>query len=304
MYHCQIQFYLFGRQGSIFQVIKEKNPLEHFSHEFFETDALEEEAISKADVILASLQGVDAKAHLDAFLTYKKEGANLILLADKDQRALLDLQKLSEVTDIWSLPLTEEELAFHFLRWQQNYKQDRDFWQTRSFLDATINSVPHLIWYKDKSGAHEKVNESFCRAVNKTMEQIEGRGHYYIWDIEPDEYAKGEYICMESEFEVMNKRETCIFDEKVKIGEDMRLLKTYKSPLFDIDGSVIGTVGVAMDVTQERLDKAYDAEEHFRDISASIGTAHSARGELFMDALIGEADAFMYRVKNGKKGLA
>ena len=33
----------------------------------------------------------------------------------------------------------------------------------------------------------------------------------------------------------------------------MRELTTYKSPLFDIDGSVMGTVGVAVDVTQERL---------------------------------------------------
>ena len=33
----------------------------------------------------------------------------------------------------------------------------------------------------------------------------------------------------------------------------MRELKTYKSPLFDLDGSVMGTVGVAIDVTQERL---------------------------------------------------
>lgn len=33
----------------------------------------------------------------------------------------------------------------------------------------------------------------------------------------------------------------------------MRQLKTYKSPLFDLDGSVMGTSGVAIDVTQERL---------------------------------------------------
>lgn len=85
------------------------------------------------------------------------------------------------------------------------------------------------------------------------MEQIEGRGHYYIWDIDPDEYAKGEFICMESEYEVMEKRETCIFDEKVMIGDSMRELKTYKTPLFDLDGSVMGTAGVAMDVTQEHL---------------------------------------------------
>jgi diguanylate cyclase (GGDEF)-like protein len=101
-----------------------------------------------------------------------------------------------------------------------------------------------------------KVNESFCRAVNKTHDQIRGRGHYYIWDLDPEEYAKGEFICMESEDEVMEKKETCIFDEHVKIGDEMRQFTTYKSPLFDLDGSVMGTVGVANDVTQE---KRYEA---------------------------------------------
>ena len=40
-------------------------------------------------------------------------------------------------------------------------------------------------------------------------------------------------------------------------GEGTRLLTTYKSPLYDLDGSVMGTVGVAIDITQER---AYEAE--------------------------------------------
>ena len=37
----------------------------------------------------------------------------------------------------------------------------------------------------------------------------------------------------------------------------MRTLTTYKSPLYDIDGSVMGTVGVGIDVTNER---AYEGE--------------------------------------------
>ncbi len=43
----------------------------------------------------------------------------------------------------------------------------------------------------------------------------------------------------------------------MKAGEGTRLLTTYKSPLYDVDGSVMGTVGVAIDVTQER---AYEQE--------------------------------------------
>ncbi len=129
---------------------------------------------------------------------------------------------------------------------------EKDFWQTSHYLESTINSVPNLIWYKDKTGIHEKVNDSFCKTVNKTKEQVEGQEHAYIWDVEENDPA-----CIESELEVMTKRATCVSEEIIQTGEGTRQLTTYKSPLYDLDGSVMGTVGVAIDVTQER---AYEQE--------------------------------------------
>lgn len=414
MYHCSVCFYLIGEQERLFDVIKDAKPLPHFAHKFTQSVKAEEALVQEADVIVADLGEADAGETLRFLLSCKKKETELILLADKEQTELLMGQDMAgnveEIADIWTTPLSEREMQFRFQKWQSTYKMSRDFWQTRNYLDSTINSVPHLIWYKDKEGAHMKVNDYFCKAVNKTMEQIEGRGHYYIWDIDPEEYAKGEFICMESEFEVMEKRETCIFDETVKIGDSMRELKTYKTPLFDLDGSVMGTVGVATDVTQERLyeqmmirnantdfltglynrryvyefiekteeqhmtifcidldhfksindvyghqegdrvlvltsrvlqecmpesliartggdefmivslgertaqeiedqrkriqnqiDEAYAEDEHFHNISASVGAAYSAIGKKVFDVLVGEADAFMYREKESKR---
>ena len=411
MYHCNLCFYLIGERNDLFEILKKTEPLPHFTHEFIESSRMEEKLTGKADVIVADIQGTDAVETLRLLLAHKKEGAELILLADKDHTELLMDEDLASVKDIWTMPLSEKEMKFRFLKWQQTYKMSKDFWQTQTYLDSMINSVPYMIWYKDKEGAHMKVNEFFCKTVNKTMEQIRGRGHYYIWDIDPEEYAKGEFICMESEFEVMEKRETCVFDEDVKIGDSIRNLKTYKSPLFDLDGSVMGTVGVAVDVTQEllyekmllknantdaltglynrryvyeyieqmeesgitifgidlnnfksindiyghqegdkalvltaevlqkcmpedliarvggdefmvvmlgkytaeeieetrkrleeRLDEAYQKDDNLQIISASIGSAHSDKGKASFDMLVAEADAFMYREKERKKG--
>lgn len=252
MYHCEVCFYFAGCDSSFIQIVRAMTPPAQFTYKFEENDTLSEAIAGKSDVIFLNVQttGTD---DLNRLLTCRKAGSEIILLAQKDQAAALTADTLSNISDLWTLPLTDTEISFHFSKWFKTYKMSKDFWQCQNYLDTTINGVPHLIWYKDKNGAHEKVNESFCKAVNKTMEQVEGRGHYYIWDIEPDDYARGEFICMESEFEVMDKKETCIFDETVKIREEMRQLKTYKSPLFDLDGSVMGTVGVATDVTQERL---------------------------------------------------
>lgn len=253
MYRCEICFYMMTEQDELFAALKELLPLPHFTHEYLGSARLDETMVGRADVIFADIRQTQMEKTVATLLSGRKQGAELIFLADKEQAETLTLQDGENITDIWITPLTVSEFRFRLIRWQKTYKMSRDLWQAQSYLDTTINSVPHLIWYKNKKGAHMKVNEAFCKAVNKTMEQIEGHGHYYIWDIDPDEYAKGEFICMESEYEVMDKRETCVFDENVKIGDSMRQLKTYKSPLFDLDGSVMGTVGVAIDVTQERL---------------------------------------------------
>lgn len=410
MYHCRVCFYFLGCEEKLIEIVSKRAPLSHFTHRFLKSGALDEEMAADADVIFAALGREGGIETVQRIGERKKQSAELILLMDKEQMEELPEEQLQMLADIWFLPLSDGELAFRFSRWQRRYKMEKDFWQSQNYLDTTINSVPDLIWYKDKDGAHMKVNKSFCGAVNKTMEQIEGRGHNYIWDISPDEYAKGEYICMESEAEVMGKRETCVFDEKVKIKDEMRLLKTYKSPLFDLDGSVMGTVGVATDVTQERLyeqmlidnantdfltglynrkyvyqfveeradspltlyyldldnfksvndlyghlegdraltlttevlrkcmpedmiarlggdeflivrtgsfteretedkrkwieaqlNQAFAQQEHFRNLSASIGTAYSEKGGAAIDDLLGKADTRMYREKNRKK---
>ncbi len=256
MYHCHLHFYLVGHPCRAFEMIKEMTPYENFTHEFSENVFPEEAVISKADVIIASLQNTDIKKILPMLTCGKSDKSQLILLADKEQFSLVE-SSLSEITDIWVLPMSDEEVRFRFLRWQDNCKMSKDFWQTSHYLETTIDSIPNMIWYKRKDGIHEKVNQSFCETVNKSKAQVEGRDHSYIWDIDLSDPANAGYDCSESDLEVMQKKQTCISEETVKSGDELKLLITYKSPLYDLDGSVMGTVGVGIDITQER---AYEEE--------------------------------------------
>ncbi|MCI9485756.1 MAG: response regulator [Lachnospiraceae bacterium] len=270
MYHCHLHFYFAGQHCGVFEMIKETAPLASFTHEFSWSGETDEALLASADVIFVNLQGMRTDGELRKLLSGKRREAELFLLAEEGRLAALltagraGAEGVSEadswraedvlagVSDIWKLPMSEAEIRFRILRWQQVCKERKDAWQTGQYLEATINHVPNLIWYKDKDGIHEKVNDSFCRTVNKTKRQVEGRGHAYIWDVEEDDPA-----CIESERIVMTKRETCVSEECVQTGDGTKLLTTYKSPLYDLDGSVMGTVGVAIDVTQER---AYEQE--------------------------------------------
>ncbi len=256
MYHCHVQFYLVGRQCNIFEVIKKMPPLEAFTHTFFESEKPEPSLAAKADVILADFGDMNISEGLRTLgagedIKGKDRDTEIILLADRE-KVSLSPEDFQKVSDIWSLPMSEEEAAFRFYKWQKDCKVRKDFWQTSHYLETTINSIPNLVWYKDKDGVHEKVNDSFCATVNKTKQQVEGQRHAYIWDVEHDDPA-----CIESEAEVMRTGKTCISEETVMTGEGTKLLTTYKSPLYNVDGDVMGTVGVAIDVTKER---AYEKE--------------------------------------------
>ncbi len=251
MYHCGLRFYFAGQSCRVFEIIREMPPLERFTHEFSESGKLDGALAAEADVIFANLQDMDAETDVRGLFAGKSGETEVILLAAEGQMEML-AAAFPEAKDIWAVPMGDAQIRFRFLRWQQAYKVGKDLWQADSYLEATINHVPNLIWYKDKDGIHRKVNDSFCRTVNKSREQVEGRGHAYIWDVEEDDPA-----CIESEREVMEKRKTFVSEEVIRTGEGMRTLATYKSPLYDLDGSVMGTVGVAIDVTQER---AYEQE--------------------------------------------
>ena len=250
MYHCHLRIYLIGCQPGTIEVIKAVPPLEQFSHTFSESARPDGALADQADLILADVRALDP-ADAEAVLALGGGAAERILLADREQIPSF-ADRLDGIRDVWTAPMTDAELRFRFQRWQQTCKISRDYWETRQYLESTINSVPNLVWYKTKDGIHEKVNDSFCKTVGKTKKQVEGQGHAYIWDVEQDDPA-----CIESERVVMTKRETCISEETVQTGDGTRLLTTYKSPLYDLDGSVMGTVGVAIDVTQER---AYEQE--------------------------------------------
>lgn len=249
MYHCHVQIYFIGDEDTLTECIERIAPKENFIHTFCKSDRPDVETVEGADVLFVNLQYTDVDETMQVLSAHIKDGAELILLAERDQ--ITDLQeKFPWVEDIWMLPMSEKEIGFRFQKWQRDYKRRIDLWQSKQFMDLCINSSPNLIWFKDKDGVHEIVNNSFCKVVNKTKEQVQGRKHAYIWNVEQDDPA-----CIESEQEVMRRRETCVSEELIQTGDGERILTTYKSPLYDVDNSVMGTVGVAIDVTQEEIYK-------------------------------------------------
>ncbi|MDE7361076.1 MAG: response regulator [Oscillospiraceae bacterium] len=248
MYHCRLKFMFVGKSDRLLGIAETLTPPEGFEFEFL-SSAVPSEA-SAANVIFADYSDFKSLDEVRETFSTMSGHASIVLLAESG--ADVYSGDLGFVSDVWTIPMTDDEARFRFARFIKKLKYEKDCWQTEQYFESAINNIPILVWFKTRDGVHEKVNDCFCETVGKTKQQVEGQRHAYIWNVEQDDPA-----CIESENIVMSTRKTAISEEVVKTGDGTKLLTTYKSPLYDVDGSVMGTVGVAIDVTKER---AYEAE--------------------------------------------
>lgn len=246
VYSCNLNIVIISRSHELEGALSGLPAPERFSFALETLPGPVPDALGRADLLI--LDGLPGE-RLAALRAGCKKACRIVLCASAEQISAMRQAELSLLDAVWPAPLSGEAAAFCFQKLIDSVKLQKDYRLIQSWLDTAIDSIPDLVWFKDLKGAHLKVNSGFCQAVGKTREQCEGRGHYYIWDLKQEEYDKGEYVCLETEEEVIRRRETCLFDEKVKSKQGMRQFKTYKSPIFDEEGALIGTVGIAHDVT-------------------------------------------------------
>lgn len=247
MYHRLLKIFIATKSHQLESLLQEGQPEDRFSHQFFSSPNIDDVDLNEYSVIILDFETVPPEAMAQIQAVMDEQVAVVGCFTPESFPVLAKNYHLFD--QVWIKPFVDGKPQTSFAGILKRFKEREESLLGKKYLDTLIDSLPDLIWFKDARGAHLKVNSSFCRAVNKTKAQIEGRGHYYIWDLEPDEYARGEYICLESEKIVLSKKETCLFDETVKCGDELRKFKTYKSPIFDNDGEVIGTAGFAHDVT-------------------------------------------------------
>lgn len=246
MYNCTLRIGIIGADSLLESSLRAVPARERFTHVFAVSPSPNLAEQGQDDVIFLAARHA---ACLPRVREGAKPGAVIVLVTHAEAAFKLSDEDWRHMDDLWAGPHSPASLSIRFGRLLDAVKQRRDFHLARYCLDTVINATPSLIWFKDAKGAHLKVNDSFCRTVGKTKPDIEGRGHYYIWDLKKEEYEKGEYVCLETDTIVMEEGKTRVFDEFVKSKQGMRQFKTWKAPLFDDDGTVMGTVGVAHDVT-------------------------------------------------------
>lgn len=257
MYNYELVFVLVGMPEKLVSLVSGLTPLDGFTHKIEKYSGLSDvQAKNKQSphtyVILHGDMDVDMKMLRELFGVK----AHFILCVDKSEE--LPEEVLSSIYALWPWPLEGAFAKYGLVDLQRRIKVDKDAWLHEQQMEVFINMLPDLVWFKDMPGKHHRINDSFCETVGKTKEDITGKFHAEIWsgsgsgeDVKADEA-----VCMESEAVVAREGHTCHFEETIRHPKrglcEFSILKT---PIYDEEGRVIGTAGIARDVTKEKADQ-------------------------------------------------
>jgi PAS domain S-box-containing protein len=152
--------------------------------------------------------------------------------------------------------------------------------KTNMELLAIIDNLPFLAWLKDSEGRFLVVNEPFAHSCGlSSADDLVGKTDLDIW---PQHLAEAYRA---DDYEVMRTRRKNAVEELISDQGVQKWFETYKAPLYDVDGNIIGTTGFSRDITERK-----QTEEAIRNAEARyrILFEQSPDGILLIDTKTGK----------------
>lgn len=168
--------------------------------------------------------------------------AKLVLCIKREEEDQILPGDLSLLADLWIYPFSLERAILRLNNLANEILRAQEVSLYKGWLETLMDLVPDMVWFKNLDGIHLKVNKAFINATGKTRKMIEGCSHSEIW-------GEGEEDCKATELDVLDSGQQGSFDEVVVIDNAPHHLKTHKVPFRDANGSIVGTLGVAQDLT-------------------------------------------------------
>ncbi|WP_198017815.1 PAS domain S-box protein [Oscillatoria acuminata] len=119
--------------------------------------------------------------------------------------------------------------------------------QERALLRSLIDSIPDLIFYKDKQRIYQRVNKSFQRFTARDEGEILGKTDEELF---PAESAK---ICAEIDRRILAEGQLLRMEEQLdQFDGSTTWLETIQTPFFDPNGEIVGMIGISRDITERK----------------------------------------------------
>ena len=119
----------------------------------------------------------------------------------------------------------------------------------RRLLRTVIDALPDLVWLKNADGVYLGCNRRFEQFIGVEEAAILNKTDYDFMSKELADFFR-QYDNL-----VMEKNSTSVNEEEVTFASDghHELLETTKVPLRDLQGNLIGVLGIGHDITQRKV---------------------------------------------------
>jgi PAS domain S-box-containing protein len=124
---------------------------------------------------------------------------------------------------------------------------ERKVQETLLQQSAILDNIPDMAWLKDLDSRYIAVNEQFLIVSGRTAEEVIGKTDFDIWEKSFAEfYRKDDLDVIRS-----GKRKT-IEEKQMDSNGREYWVETTKTPIRDDHGKVIGTTGIARDISERK----------------------------------------------------
>ena len=122
--------------------------------------------------------------------------------------------------------------------------------QQARYLRTLIDMLPMWAWFKDTDGRFLAINQAAAEALGLSPDELVGKSDH---ELSPRELADAYRA---DDIEVMTSRRQKTLEETNTVAGQTVWLETFKAPVLDEDGTVLGTVGVARDISERKATEA------------------------------------------------
>ncbi len=117
-------------------------------------------------------------------------------------------------------------------------------------FNQVLDSIPDLVFYKDLQGVYQGCNRAFATFVDRDILDIIGKSDH---DLLPSDLAQS---CILFDQAMLESGDPQYNQEWATYPDGRRVLfDTLKAPMRDREGQVLGTMGIARDITSQELVK-------------------------------------------------
>jgi len=246
--------FVLDMQGRIFKVNKTvERKLGYTDEELHNTDVLLLHVPDRRDEALINVQGMIACTIDSCPVPLLSKNKEIIEVETKVTRGWWDG---NEVLIGVSRDVTERNLA------------ENEIKQQASLIKSLLDSIPDIIFFKDKEGVYLGCNPPFAELVGKPREDIIGKTDYDLFDKEiADFFRSYDNRMLELGKPSQNEEQITYPDGRKK------QIDTLKTPYWGPDGALIGVLGISRDITERKA-----AEEALHQLSNRLSLAVKAGG--------------------------